>query len=501
MPDGEALIFGERRFTWADLNRRANRIANALRALGVGPGSRVAYMLQNSVEQVDLFFATAKLGAINVRIIPRSVGREIAFIVEDVGAQVMIAADAHAPLIAGMDKEIPSLKTVIGLGRDHGLAEDYETLLAHAPDTEPDVEVAPDAVFGITYTSGTTGFPKGCVRTHRQYLTNVNIYLAQIPHFDTDRAAIAAPLAAGFALHMLSVHACRGIPTLLLPKFDVAELMAAIERERITIAQSVGSTFAQFARHPDIETFDFSSLRQFYFSTLLSSAWDDLQRLRALPTFNAKFVKAYGSSETGGFATHFHPDEMELALSDSRYAHRFGSVGREAPFTTVQAVDDELRPLPAGQVGTMTVRSPSIISGYWNRPEESAEVLRDGMLITGDLMEKDEDGFIYLRGRKRDMIKTGGVSVYPAEIEALLDSHEKIEEVAVIGVPDERWGEKVVACVVARAECSEAEIIDYAGKHLAGFKKPKMVVFLDSLPKNPSEKVLKNDLRDMLAER
>ena len=149
----------------------------------------------------------------------------------------------------------------------------------------------------------------------------------------------------------------------------------------------------------------------------------------------------------------------------------------------------------------MTVRSPSIISGYWNRPDETAEVLRDGMLITGDLMEKDEDGFIYLRGRKRDMIKSGGISVYPAEIEAVLDRHEKIDEVAVIGVPDERWGEKVVACVVAREPASEEEIIEYAGQHLAGFKKPKRVVFLDSLPKNQSDKILKNDLRDMLAEK
>ncbi len=499
MPHAEALIFGERRLTWADLNRRANRIANALRALGVGSGDRVAYMLQNSIEQVDLFFATAKLEAINVRIMPRSVGREIQFILDDVGAKLMIAAETHAPLISGMDKDVPSLQALIGLGGDHGLAEDYETLLEGASDKEPDETVAPDSAFGITYTSGTTGFPKGCVRTHRQYLTNVNLYLAQIPHYDWDRAAVAAPLAAGFALHMLSVHTCRGIPTFLLPKFDVGELMAAIEREKITIAQSVSSTFAQFARHPEIEKFDFSSLRQFYFSTLGTGAWDDLQRLRALPSFNAKFVKAYGSSETGGFAAHFHPDEMEMALSDPRYAHRVESVGREAPFTCVQAVDDDLNPLPDGQVGTMTVRSPSILSGYWNRPGETAEVLRDGMLITGDLMEKDEDGFIYLRGRKRDMIKSGGISVYPAEIEAVLDRHEKIQEVAVISLPDERWGEKVVACVVVREAVTGEEIIAYAGQYLAGFKKPKMVVFLDELPKNPSEKILKNDLRQMLA--
>jgi acyl-CoA synthetase (AMP-forming)/AMP-acid ligase II len=338
------------------------------------------------------------------------------------------------------------------------------------------------------------------MRTHRQHLSNVLNILAHVPHYDDDRATVSSPLSAGFAISMLAIYACRGIPTFLLPKFDLVDLLETIERERITIAYAIGATFDQFAQYPRLGDFDLSSLRRFTGSSAIQNSREGMRRMRALDTFRAGFFNAYGSSEAGGYVTFHQADELEQAMLDDAYAHRLESLGREAQFSFIDCLGEDMNPVPAGEVGEMVVRCPSIFSGYWNLPGETAEVLKKGRLYTGDLISKDGDGFIYYRGRKRDMIKSGGLSVYPAEVERVLANHQDISQVAVIGVPDARWGEKVVAYVVANMEdgvpVTESEILEYSAARLAGHKRPKEVVLLDDLPKNAAGKVVKRELRE-----
>ncbi len=405
----QALIFGDEHFTWAQLNDRVNRLANGLESLGLEPGARVASVINNSHQFVELFFALAKIGAVSVPLVPGSVGREIAFAANDVGAQMLIAGPEYVAEAEAVRGDLKTVQFIAGLGEDHPFAESLEAIREAGQPTEPDHLPDADDIYAIKYTSGTTGFPKGCMHTHRQHLSNVVNILAHVPHLDDDRATVSSPLSADFGISMLVIYACRGIPTYLLPKFDVVQLLSCIERERITLAYAIGATFDPFANYPQLGEFDLSSLRRFTGSSAANHSREGMRRLRAQAGFTAGFFNAYGSSETGGYITFHQADELEREMNDDALAHRLESLGREAQFSFIDCLDDDLNPVGVGEVGEMVVRSPSTFSGYWNLEEETAQVLRDGRLFTGDLISKDEDGYIYFQGRKRDIIKSGGL--------------------------------------------------------------------------------------------
>jgi acyl-CoA synthetase (AMP-forming)/AMP-acid ligase II len=499
IPESTALVFEDQRPSWRQLDERSNRVASALIKLGVRPGDRVSYIVSNGIELVELYFGIAKTGAISAGILPRSVGREIAYIVNDLGAKVLVVGPEAVPVVAEIQGQLSSVEAIISIGSDAFLG--YEKLLAEASAAPADLAIDPDDVFAVKYTTGTTGFPKGCMRTHRGYLTNVLVYLAKVPHLPNDIACIGMPLSAGLGIHMLTTHVAAGIPTVLRAKFDPADLFETIARERASITFGILSLFDQLVDHPDLPSADLSSLRIFTGTSATGDSRPGMSRIKANPTFKGGFANSYGSTETGGYVTYMTPSETDVALLSSAKPDRMSSLGTEAPMFRVSAVDEDMREVPAGEFGEMVVRGPSLTKGYWNRPEDTAKAFRDGWLVTGDLIRKDKDGFIWLSGRKRDMIKTGGVNVYPAEIEAVLGEHPKIDQIAVIGMPDKRWGEKVVACVVSRSGCTEADVMDLAAKNLAGFKKPKNVLFFDHLPSNEVGKIVKKDLPALVAER
>lgn len=501
MPDKTALVWQDRRISWQALNERINKLANALIRLGVGPGERVAYIMDNCAELVELHFATAKVGAVSVPILPRSVPREIAQIVNDVGARALIVGGEFSAQVAAMSRELPTVAHAVGVGQDNVLAEDYDRLVADAPDADPGVRVDPDSIYSIKFTSGTTGVPKGCMRSHRQMLTNVLIYLAAVHHDEHDRATISSPFAAGFATHLLNVFFTAGVEVVVLPKFDPLRLLETIERDRVTLAYAIQATFNEFTRHPALDRFDLRSLRLFTGTSASQDTLEGLRRLRRHPRFRAGFLNAYGSTEAGGYISHHLPADYARELADPALAARVESIGRPAPLCRVEAMGEDLRPLPPGEVGEMAVKAPSLFSGYWNLPDETARVMRQGWLVTGDMAFRDEEGFLYLAGRTRDMIKTGGINVYPAEIEAVLASCPKVAESAVVGVPDRKWGEMVVACVVAREPVSEEELLAFCAERLAGYKKPKAIYFWDDLPKNETGKIVKKTLRAELERR
>ncbi len=277
-------------------------------------------------------------------------------------------------------------------------------------------------------------------------------------------------------------------------------MMAVVVLKRpnshIPIKTVAGLTpFERFTLHPDLERFDLSSLRIFSGTSPTGETRARLLNLVRQKSFLGEFYAGYGSSEAGGRATYLLPGDCARALADETQGHILNSLGREARFCRVECVDEDMRPVPTGEVGEMAVRTPMLFEGYWNRPEDTEKCYRDGWLMTGDLMRKDEDGYCYLSGRSMDIIKTGGINVYPAEVESVLASHEKIKEAAVFGLPDREWGEVVVACLVAGADCTEEEIIDYCRSRLAGHKRPRSVRFMDELPRNAIGKIIKKDLR------
>jgi acyl-CoA synthetase (AMP-forming)/AMP-acid ligase II len=495
-PHREALKVGERSLTWRQLDEAANRVANMLLGLGAKHGDRVMMMLGNSVEFVEIYYGLAKIGCISAPAMPRSVAGEVKFICDNLRARFIIAEADSAPIVRELASQLPSVEGMIGIGAGHGLPHDYGALTAQASPREPDVAVAADDILTTKFTSGTTGTPKGCLRSHRNFIMAASVLMMEIPLFDNDSAIIANPLAAGMAISQLTMFILKGIRIVMEERFEPAEYLALVDREKPTLLYMMDTMMRRCFPLPQFATTDFSSVRLYHGA----SSREVIDALRVNPSFHSGFSFGYASSEAGGLVTFRLPIHYRLALEQpEKYGYLLDSAGIEAPLTRVECLDDDLRPVPQGEIGELAVSGPSVFRGYWERPEETEKVLRAGWLLTGDLAYKDRDGLIFIRGRKREMIKSGGINVYPAEIEPVLESHADIVEAAVVGIPDQEWGEKVVAFVIARAPVTETELIDFCRDKLAAYKRPKQIVFLDEFPMRAG-KVVKLDLVRMLSE-
>jgi len=495
-PDREALKVGARSLTWRELDEGANCVANVLLGLGARPGDRVMMMLGNSIEFVEIYYGLAKIGCISAPVMPRSVAGEVQFICDNLRARFIIAEADSAPIVRELDGKLKSVEHRIGVGAGHGLAQDYEGLKAAASAVDPGIPVAADDILTTKFTSGTTGMPKGCLRSHRNFIMAAAVLMMEIPLYGNDSAVIANPLAAGMAVSQLTMFVLKGIRTVMEERFDPAEYLAIVEREKPTLLYMMDTMVRRCFPLPQFAATDFSSVRLYHGA----ASRDVIDMLRAQPSFRAGFSFGYASSEAGGLVTFRLPAHYALALDQPEtYGYLIDSAGTEAPLTRIACLDDELKPVPRGEIGELAVSGPSVFRGYWERPEETEKVLRQGWLLTGDLACQDADGFVFIRGRKRDMIKTGGVNVYPAEVEPVLEAHPGVVEAAVVGVPDQEWGEKVVAFVIARSPVGAPELIDFCRDKLAAWKRPKQIVFVDAFPMRAG-KVVKRDLIRMLTD-
>jgi acyl-CoA synthetase (AMP-forming)/AMP-acid ligase II len=290
---------------------------------------------------------------------------------------------------------------------------------------------------------------------------------------------VAAPLAAGMAISQMTMLVVRGVAMVMLPRFDPEQFLAAVSAERPSLVYLMDGMSRRLFAHPGFEAADFSSIRLYH----PVNAPDVMHRLRSHPSFRGGLTSGYASSEGGGLISVKTPDMFEKGLSDPDSKH----------------LDEKFQPVPAGVVGELAISGPSVFQGYWEKPTETGEVLRDGWLFTGDLAYKDADGLLYLQGRKRDVIKSGGMSVYPAEVESVILSAENVSAAVVIGVPDPNWGEKVVAFVVPNGRCDEAEVIALCRAQLAPFKCPKAVMLIERLPSTDVGKVAKTKLVELYA--
>ncbi|GAB2922868.1 acyl-CoA synthetase [Nonomuraea fastidiosa] len=488
-PAKTAIVFGDLRQSYADLDLMVNRTANALAARGVRKGDRFAVFSHNNHAFVVAYFALARLGAISVPVNFMLGAEEVAYILEHSGATGILAEEALLPVAREAVNERVTVRGVIGAEQDGW--EPFSAWSSHDDDSEPAVEIADDDPIQIMYTSGTESRPKGAVLSSRSLISQYVTCMVDGEMSHDDVEVHALPLYHCAQLHcFLTPGIYLGATNIVLPGASPAVILATIEGERATKLFCPPTVWISLLRHPDFDRRDLSSLRKGYYGASIMPV-EVLKEIAArLP--DVRLFNFYGQTEMAPVATILRP-EKQLT--------RLGSAGRPALNVETRIVDDADRPVPPGTVGEIVHRSPHAMLGYWNDPDKTAEAFRGGWFHSGDLGVMDADGYLSVVDRKKDMIKTGGENVASREVEEAIYQHPAVAEAAVFGVPDEKWIEAVTAAVVLRqgSELTAGELIGFLRGRLAPFKTPKRVVFVDALPKNASGKVLKRELRDAMA--
>jgi acyl-CoA synthetase (AMP-forming)/AMP-acid ligase II len=488
-PERTAILFQNKRFTYQEFNGRVNQFAHVLLQLGLRKGEKVAVLLFNSNQFVEIYFATAKVGGIFTPINFRFAPEEVRYILDHSDARFFLFGEEFSDLVHAIRSNLTQIKNFISVGDRVTDAHDYERLLEKSEHTEPAVRLTEKDVCQLMYTSGTTGRPKGALITHGNVLWNlVNAVLGR-EEKEREISLVIGPLYHTAALNNhFTVRVAMAGTSILLKRFEPKRVMEIIEKERVTVISGAPAVYHLLLALPDLERYDTSSITK---CTSGAAILPDESREKLLKLFpNAKGIyDVYGCTEAS-------PNITILKAKDS--FRKRECVGPPLPFLEVRIVDDQDRDVPAGEVGELICRGPNVMKGYYKDRKVTREVLRGGWLHTGDLARLDEEGFVYIVDRKKDMIVSGGENIYPREIEEVLYHHPKIQEAAVIGVPDPLWGESVNAIVVLKKgeTMKEEEVIECCKNHLASYKKPKSVEFVEDLPRNPSGKVLKTALRE-----
>ena len=487
-----ALHEGERSLTWGDLYARSCRMAQALQSAGIGAQDRVAFLDKNSIEHFEVVYGAALLNAVCVDVNWRLAPPEVEYIVNDAEAKVLIVSQDFVPVLEAIAANLTSVRTVVVIG-GHPSYVDYESFLTACDPLDPGVPSTPDDVAFQLYSSGTTGRPKGVMLSNHNFL-GLLPQAEQLWGFGADTVnLVAMPLfhigGGGWAVAGM-YHGCRSV---IVRDLDPVALIGLIARHRITHGFVVPAVLQFMLMVPGIDQADFSSLQLIAYG---ASPISEEVLARSVQALGCDFCQIYGLTETTGAITNLLPADHDLAGPNR---HRLRSCGQPGPGVELRIVDAASHAdLPTGEVGEIWVRSPQVMLGYWNNPDATAEAIVDGEWFrSGDAGYLDADGYLYIHDRVKDMIVSGGENVYPAEVENVLMSHPAIADVAVIGVPDDKWGEtpKAMVVVAPGAEVTGEEIITFAREHLAKFKCPTSVDWVESLPRNPSGKILKKDLR------
>lgn len=501
-PAAEYAVCGERRLTYGEAREHSLRFANALRGSGLAPGDRFAFLAKNCLEYATLFMAASRVGAVPVPLNYRLAPPELGYIIGDSGARLVIASGEYCTALDAVRAELGGVERWIAMGdprspsesRSHATWGDFAGWLGAADATPPDLELADDCDLYQMYTSGTTGRPKGAVITQRALQSQLMQQIPTVEVSHSDRVLTVAPVYhAASAVTMLGTFASGG-SVLIQEDFDPGAVVEALSSERITRTTLVPAMIqACLVFVPDVAERSYDDLRLIVYGAS-PIASDTLKR--AMKVFGCEFMQGYGMTETTAQLTLLTAADHERALHEK--PELLLSAGRPLPGTRLRIVDEHDVPVPNGTIGEIVARGAQLMKGYWNLEKATREALAGGWLHTGDAGYLDDEGYLYIQDRTKDMIVSGAENVYPREVEDALFSHPAVADVAVIGVPDKKFGEAVKAIVVLRegAVATPAELMDHCRDRIAGYKRPRSIDFVDALPRNASGKVLKKDLRE-----
>jgi acyl-CoA synthetase (AMP-forming)/AMP-acid ligase II len=497
-PDRPCFVFGDGSSqTFAETNSRVNRLADALGRAGVGKADRVAIVATDSGGYVEVLLACMKLGATYVPLNNRLQDEELLTLLRRAEPKALFASSRYLEVTSRLAPQVPSIGLLgafdgdLPSGGGGAPAVAYEDLVRSGSDVEPDVPMADDDVLGLAFTSGTTGLPKGVLQSQRMVkslIVNMSIDYEIRP--DEFRYT-ASPIFHIAGQAMIFMHVWRGFPTLILPQFQVEPVLSWMQSGRLTGAFLVPTMINTLLEHPDVAASDYANLQSIIYG---GAPMSPTLLQRAMATFGCDFINAFGAATEGGL-------QSVLSSADHRRAaagepHLLGSIGKPAFGVELRICDETGADVPRGEVGEVVTRSDAVMNG-----EQTAEAIRDGWFWGGDLARMDDEGYLYLAGRSKDMIIRGGENIYPVEIETVLSGHESVAQVAVVGRPDEHWGEVVVAFVMGEPgrPAPEPEVLrEHCRAHLAAYKVPVEVILVPEMPLNASGKILKRTLREGL---
>jgi len=500
-PERDCIVFEGKRWTYTQTSERINKLANTLIKLGIEKGDRIGMLQVNCNQYVETYFASAKIGAIFVPLNFRAKTDELSYMIANAEARILFAGSRYLDIVDAMLPELSTVKHYISIDRKDEKKLYYEDLIGSASSDESSFEVGDEDITMLIYTAGTTGRPKGVPLRHSAFVSYVleNVEPAN-PDIE-ERNLLTVPLyhVAGIQAMLAAIYGGRTL--VMMRQFEVKEWLETIQREEATRAMLVPTMLKRVIDDSDYNKYDLSSLKVITYGAAPMPFEVIHKAINMMPW--VKFINAFGQTETASTITALGPEDHVIEGTEEEREKKLkrltSSIGRPLPDVEVKIVDEGGKALPPLEVGEILARGPRIMTGYWRDDQKTKQVLTsDGWLRTGDMGWMDKDGYIYLAGRADDMIIRGGENISPEEVEDVLHSYPKVEEAAVIGVPDPEWGQEPRAVVVLKKgeAATQEEIVEYCRSKLSGFKRPRSIVFLDSLPRNPMGKVLRKKLRE-----
>jgi len=499
-PDKDAIVFEGKRYTFTHLSERVNRLTNALLKLGVQKGDRVAMLQVNTNQCVEAYYAVAKVGAIYVPLNFRARGSELTYMLNSSEAATMFIGERYIELVNSIKLDLASVKNFISLDIQQNGMLYYEGIVNEAPPEEVFTDIGDDDTTILMYTAGTTGSPKGVMLSHSSFSIYVLENVTPADPVAEESNILTVPLyhVAGIQAMMAAIYGGR---TLVMERqFEAKEWMKLVEKEQVSRAMMVPTMLKQLIDNPEFNTFDLTSLKVITYGAAPMPLEVIKKAVELFP--GVSFINAFGQTETASTITTVPPEDHDLSGTEEEKAKklkRLASIGKPMADVEMKVIDDNGNDLPRGEVGEIVARGPRVMTGYWKDEEKTDKTIdEEGWVHTGDIGYIDEDGYFFLSGRATDMIIRAGENISPEEVEAVLQTYHKIEEVAVIGIPDEEWGEVPMCLAVIKSgeTCTPEELMEFCRANLASFKRPRSVVFVDELPRNPMGKILKKQLRE-----
>jgi len=488
-PDAAAIVYEGRTTRYGALDRAASRAANGLIADGIKPGVRVAHLDKSSDLYFELLFGVAKANAVMVSVNWRLAPPEVLQILNDAEAEILFVGEEYFPVIEKIRDELKAVRKIVTFGPHHGAWESFAEWRDRNADTDPRLPARREDTAVQFYTSGTTGLPKGAELTNANFAFMFEQWTRSWLLKPDAQNIVCLPMfhigGAGWGIAGLFAGATNHV----MREFVPANVLETIQRERIQVMLLVPAMILFLVQAPQIRETDLSSLQLIVYGAAPIPA--ELLK-QAMAVFGCGFQQVYGLTETTGAITLLPPDDHDPSDPKKLLSCGYAQVGVE-----LRIVDDAGKDLPLGQVGEIAIRSPQVMHGYWRLPDATKRAIHGDWFFSGDAGYLDDKGYLFIYDRVKDMIVSGGENIYPAEVESALFGHPDVADVAVIGVPDERWGEAVKAVVVKKpgAGVTAGELITWARDRIAGYKLPKTVDFIEALPRNPTGKILKRELR------